>query len=85
MALNFNFKNTIINEKQARYLKLNTEGELAHFYGANGFPLGATVCSRKVENFIPLILSPNMDPPSVALMVVSHSGERMINSFNALL
>ncbi|OQX97246.1 MAG: hypothetical protein B6I20_13035 [Bacteroidetes bacterium 4572_117] len=40
MPLNFNFKNTIIDEKQARYLKLNTEGVPAHFYGANGFPLG---------------------------------------------
>ncbi len=40
MPLNFNFKNTIIDEKEAEYLQLNTEGEPAHFYGANGFPLG---------------------------------------------
>ncbi|RLD60570.1 MAG: alpha/beta hydrolase [Bacteroidetes bacterium] len=40
MTLDFNFKNTIIDKKEARYLQLNTEGEPAHFYGANGFPLG---------------------------------------------
>ena len=40
-TLDFNFKNTILNTKEARYLQLNTEGEPAHFYGANGFPLGA--------------------------------------------
>ncbi|MEN8118786.1 MAG: alpha/beta hydrolase [Bacteroidota bacterium] len=40
MTLNFSFKNTIIDKNQARYLQLNTEGEPAHFYGANGFPLG---------------------------------------------
>lgn len=40
MTLNFSFKNTTIDEKQARFLQLNTEGEPAHFYGANGFPLG---------------------------------------------
>ncbi len=40
MPLDFTFKNTIVNKKEARYLQLNTEGIPAHFYGANGFPLG---------------------------------------------
>ena len=40
MPLNFNFKNTIIDEKEVRFLQLNTEGIPAHFYPANGFPLG---------------------------------------------
>ena len=41
MPLDITFKNTIIDNKEARFLQLNTEGEPAHFYGANGFPLGA--------------------------------------------
>lgn len=41
MPLDFSFKNTIINTKEARYLQLNNEGIPAHFYAANRFPLGA--------------------------------------------
>jgi len=41
MPLDFSFKNTIVNKKEARYFQLNNEGIPAHFYAANGFPLGA--------------------------------------------
>ncbi|MBN1252501.1 MAG: alpha/beta hydrolase [Bacteroidales bacterium] len=40
MALDFDFKNTIVREKQAEYLQFKNGGVNAHFYGANGFPLG---------------------------------------------
>lgn len=39
--MELNFTETTIGGKTARFLKYNTEGIPAHFYGANGFPLGA--------------------------------------------
>ena len=37
----FEFHTTRVRGKEARYLKLSESGEPAHFFGANGFPLGS--------------------------------------------
>jgi len=38
--MQLNFKTTIVNKKEAQFLKLNNQGIKAVFYPANGFPLG---------------------------------------------
>lgn len=41
MTIDLDFKHASIRGEEARYLQLNNEGIPAHFYPANGFPLGS--------------------------------------------